>query len=136
MVSTGNIKYGYLIISIILFSSCIKEAYNITCKGVVLDEETMLPIPNSSVHSHCVFQQNIDESSTVSLQVKTDSTGSFLIHFKKGYKISMVFEANNYMRNNIQLYPRVEEIPDTIYLRKIIQLESSVALPDSISFSE
>ncbi len=126
MVSTG-LKYFFIITAIFINFSCIREVYNITGTAIVVDEETLNPVSNSSVHSQCFFQLNIDESSKESSSLKTDSLGIFQINFNKGYKVSMIIESADYVSNTIQFNPRKENMPDTIYLKKKIQFESSAA---------
>jgi hypothetical protein len=105
-----------------------QEAYNITCKATIVDEETLAPISQSTIHSECIFQQNIDESSAESVITQTDSIGYFEINFKKGYRINMVFGAKDYLANRIQFNPRSELMPDTIYLTKKIYFETSALI--------
>ncbi len=126
MVSTG-IKYVFIILVVYINVSCIREAYNITGSAVVVDDETLNPIINSSVQSQCFFQLNIDESSNDFSNLQTDSLGTFQINFKKGYKVSMIIDASDYVTNTIQFNPRRENMPDTIYLKKKIHFESSAA---------
>jgi len=126
MVSAA-IKYFFIFIGLFLNISCIREAYNITGTAVVVDEETLVPVINSSIQSQCYFQLNIDESAKELSRIKTDSLGPFQINFNKGYKVSMIIEADDYANNTFQFNPRREHMPDTIYLKKKIQFESSTA---------
>jgi len=109
-----------------LISSCVKEAYNITYKGVVVDEETMIPLSNTLITSSCTYQQNIDNSNTINSTSTTDSLGVFSFTFDKGYKISMIIDASDYLLNQIKFYPGSKQIPDTIYLKRKISFQSSI----------
>jgi len=120
-------KIVLLILALIICASCAREAYNISYNGVIVDEETNCPVTISTVQSFCLFQQNIDESSTQKLSTHTDSLGHFALSFKKGYKISMVIEAEDYIDKFIQFKPYSKHTPDTIYLKRKIILQSSAA---------
>jgi len=98
---------------------------------VILDGESNLPIPHSSIQSFCLFQQNIDNSSTYTASTITDSLGNFQLQFDKGYKISMVIEADNYAERFLQFKPKATHLPDTIFLKKIVIYESSISKPVS-----
>ncbi len=126
MVSTG-IKYSCIICVLFINFSCIREAYNITGKAIIVDNETLNPISESSVQSECIFQLNIDESSSDFSNCKTDSLGTFELNFSKGYKVSMVIDAEEYVQNTIVFNPRKEAMPDTIYLKRKISFETSAA---------
>ncbi len=126
MICTG-LKYFFITICFLINISCIREAYNITGTAVVVDQETLIPISNSSVQSQCFFQLNIDESTNDFSSLKTDSSGVFQINFKKGYKICMTIDSPDYMSNSLQFNPQKEQMPDTIYLKKKIFFESSTA---------
>ncbi len=126
MISTG-IKYICIIGTLFISISCIREAYNISGKAIILDNETLSPISESSVQSQCFFQLNIDESSSDLSNFQTDSLGTFELYFTKGYKVSMVIDANEYEQSTIVFNPRKEQMPDTIYLKRKIRFETSAA---------
>ena len=136
MDTAGSRKYYYLFIFLILNASCIREAYNITGKAVLIDEETHAPISNSSILSQCYYQINIDESNFDMHRSKTDSLGIFSLEFDKGYKISMVIDADDYMKDTILYNPGRETMPDTIFMKRKISFESSVAKTKKADLSE
>lgn len=119
----------YICLVIIFSVSCAREAYNISYNGVILDCESNLPIPQSSIQSFCLFQQNIDKSSTYTATTTTDSLGSFQLQFDKGYKITMVIEANDYAERFLQFKPKNTQLPDTIFLKRKVIYESSLSKP-------
>ncbi|MCW3805554.1 hypothetical protein [Plebeiibacterium marinum] len=127
MVTSGRKIYFYIISLLIINTSCIREAYYITGNAVVIDDETLAPVSNSSIVSQCFYQENIDKSSFDIQHSKTDSLGSFSLEFNKGYKISMVIDAEDYMKNIIQYNPRRDQLPDTIYLKRRVSFETSAA---------
>ncbi|WP_066633093.1 hypothetical protein [Labilibacter marinus] len=126
---TGESKIVLIIISMILCASCAREAYNISYKGVIVDEETNCPLAFSEVQSFCLFQQNIDESGTQKINTKTNTEGEFLLKFNKGYKISLAIEAEDYINQFIQFKPQPNHAPDTIYLKRKLIYHSSTETP-------
>ncbi len=125
-------KHIFFVAGLILsFShiSCMREAYNVTVKGIILDDETDLPISNSKIVTKCTYQQNIDKSSYSTATSSTDSLGVFQFQFNKGYKIGINIYANGYVEKKIQYYPAKEQLPDTFYLKKKLQYESLLLTP-------
>ena len=116
-----------ILVTIFAASSCTREAYNISYKGVIVDEETNCPLPYSSIQSFCLYQQNIDESNVQQYNTHTDSLGNFQLNFNKGYKISLSVEAEHYMESFVQFKPHASQAPDTIYLKRKLMLQSSNA---------
>ncbi len=127
MRSLGESKIVLLILATIICASCAREAYNISFNGVIVDEETNCPVPISIVQSFCLFQQNIDESAIQKISTHTDSLGQFQLKFDKGYQISMAIEAEDYVDKFLQFKPHANHKPDTIYLKRKVILQSSVA---------
>lgn len=123
----GECKVGLIFIVFFICLSCAREAYNISYMGVIVDEETNCPLPLTTVQSFCFYQQNIDESATQQLFTRTDSLGQFKLRFDKGYKISMIISAEDYMDKSLQFKPLTALIPDTIYLKRKLVLQSSTA---------
>ncbi len=123
----GNCKVVLIFIVFFICISCAREAYNISYAGVVVDEETNCPLLLSSVQSFCFYQQNIDESATQKLITHTDSLGRFMLRFDKGYKISMAISAEDYVDKIFQFKPLTAHIPDTIYLKRKLVLQTSAA---------
>ncbi len=122
----------FVTVLILSFShiSCMREAYNVSIKGIVMDEESDLPISNTKIVTKCTYQQNIDESSSYTATTSTDSVGVFQFHFNKGYKIGMNIYANGYFNKKVQYYPAKEQFPDTFYLKKKLQYESLLIIPE------
>ncbi|SMO65550.1 hypothetical protein SAMN06265379_104115 [Saccharicrinis carchari] len=117
----------FLPVACFICVSCAREAYNISYTGVVVDEETNCPLPHSVVQSFCLFQQNIDESATLKLNTHTDSLGQFKLTFDRGYKIGMAIAAQDYVNQFVQFKPHPAHIPDTIFLKRKLVLQTSVA---------
>lgn len=123
----GNCKVVFIFIAVFICLSCAREAYNISYTGVVVDEETNCPLLLSSVQSFCLYQQNIDQSATQKLITYTDSLGRFRLKFDKGYKISMAISAEDYVDQFLQFKPITAHVPDTIYLKRKLVLQTSAA---------
>ena len=124
---SGETKTVSLFLTIIICASCAREAYNISYKGVIVDEETNCPLPFSAVQSFCLYQQNIDRSETQQLNTVSDSLGYFHLKFDKGYKISLAVEAEDYVEQYLQFKPYSSHKPDTIYLKRKLIFQSSTA---------
>ncbi|TLX75254.1 hypothetical protein E9993_10160 [Labilibacter sediminis] len=112
-------------LTIIFLASCARETYNISYNGVIVDEHNNYPIAHSSVQSFCLYQQNIDQSATHTVNTTTDSLGNFQLNFDKGYKLTLIIAANDYVETFLQFKPSVNHLPDTIYLKRKELLQSS-----------
>ena len=126
-----SIKNTVLFISliIIVLASCARETYNISYNGVIVDEQNNYPIAHSSIQSFCLYQQNIDNSSTITASTTTDDLGNFQLNFDKGYKITLIIAANDYVETFLQFRPTSNHLPDTIFLKRKDFLQSSVSNP-------
>ncbi len=123
----GTSKKIFTGLTLFICFSCAREAYNISYDGVIADEEDSSPIPYSSVHSFCLFQQNIDESGTFNISTKTDSLGRFSLKFDKGYKISLAITSDHHIEKFLQFKPHNNHTPDTIFLKRRMVLQTSTA---------
>ncbi len=123
----GDYKVVLIFIAFFICLSCAREAYNISYTGVVVDEETNCPLSLSAVQSFCLYQQNIDESAIQKLITNTDSLGRFKLMFDKGYKIGIAISAEDYVDKFLQFKPITAHIPDTIYLKRKVVLQTSAA---------
>lgn len=123
----SDCKVVLTFITVFICLSCAREAYNISYTGVVVDEETNCPLSFSSVQSFCLYQQNIDESAIQKLFTHTDSLGRFKLRFDKGYKIGMAISAEDYVDKFLQFKPLTAFIPDTIFLKRKLVLQTSAA---------
>jgi len=117
----------FISLSIIFLASCARETYNISYNGVIVDEQNNYPIAHSSIQSFCLYQQNIDQSSTVAATTSTDSLGNFQLSFDKGYKLTLIIAANDYVETFLQFKPSSNHLPDTIYLKRKDLLQSSAS---------
>ncbi|PRY96996.1 hypothetical protein BY457_11369 [Marinilabilia salmonicolor] len=107
---------GVVFMMLLLMSGCVREAYNISWKGVVVDETTGKPVKHARILASSSYQANIDETEALKNYTLSDEYGRFRMSFRRGFGITVRTSASGFLSGLDYKVVKKPDISDTIFL--------------------
>ena len=112
----GNVRLIFALLLIIITSSCAREVYDISWRGVVVDKQTGEPVQQAQVSATSVYQKNIDETAEVEDRAVTNEEGRFHLSFPRGFGLTVKTNASGYLNGVDYKVINQPELADTIFI--------------------
>jgi len=110
---------GVVFMMLLLMSGCVREAYNISWKGVVVDETTGKPVRHARILASSSYQANIDETGAQKNYTLSDEYGRFRMSFRRGFGITVRTSASGFLSGLDYKVVKKPDISDTIFFHLI-----------------
>ncbi len=111
-------RVAVIIITGIMILSCTRHFYDVSWNGVVVDEETNIPVSRCNITANCYSQGNMDLSEVKAYNTQTNMLGSFNIMLEKGYKIKGNFSSPGFQTYNFSTPLIPGSLPQIIKLKR------------------
>jgi len=108
-----------ILVIVFLIASCSKQLYSFNWNGVIVDEDTMQPVPFASVYSKAFYQNNIDLSDSETYHLISNSNGEFKYFIDKAYQLEVEIKTSHYQAYQQTFNTFSRKLPDTIFLKRV-----------------